>query len=61
MNFADPYIVVGQTIVLRKDKAGEIKSFQDPSTILGYKIAVKLGTTGEQAVKRMIPGHPAAV
>ena len=28
VNFADPYIVVGQTIVLRKDKAGEIKSFQ---------------------------------
>ena len=29
VNFADPHIVVGQTIVLRKDKAGEIKSFQD--------------------------------
>ena len=54
VNFADPYIVVGQTIVLRKDKAGEIKSFQDLNDPK-YKIAVKLGTTGEQAVKRMIP------
>ena len=55
VNFADPYIVVGQTIVLpAKDKAGEIKSFQDLNDPK-YKIAVKLGTTGEQAVKRMIP------
>ena len=37
-----------------KDKAGEIKSFQDLNDPK-YKIAVKLGTTGEQAVKRMIP------
>ena len=49
-----PYIVVGQTIVLRKDKAGEIKSFTDLNDPK-YKIAVKLGTTGEQAVKRLIP------
>lgn len=54
VNFADPYIVVGQTIVLRKDKAGEIKSFTDLNDPK-YKIAVKLGTTGEQAVKRLIP------
>ena len=54
VNFADPYIVVGQTIVFRKDKAGEIKSFQDLNDPK-YKIAVKPGTTGEQAVKRMIP------
>ena len=47
VNFADPYIVVGQTIVLRKDKAGEIKSFQDLNDPK-YKIAVKLGTTGEK-------------
>ncbi|MFP7408958.1 transporter substrate-binding domain-containing protein [Aeromonas veronii] len=54
VNFADPYIVVGQTIVLRKEKAGEIKSFTDLNDPK-YKIAVKLGTTGEQAVKRLIP------
>ncbi|MFM4702697.1 transporter substrate-binding domain-containing protein [Aeromonas bivalvium] len=54
VNFADPYIVVGQTIVLRKELAGAIKSYQDLNDPK-YKIAVKLGTTGEQAVKRMIP------
>lgn len=54
VNFADPYIVVGQTIVLRKDLVGTITSFQDLNDPK-YKIAVKLGTTGEQAVKRLIP------
>ena len=56
VNFADPYIVVGQTIVLRKDKAGEIKSFQDLNDPK-YKIAVKLGTTGEHGVRITILNH----
>ncbi|BCR03778.1 amino acid ABC transporter substrate-binding protein [Desulfuromonas versatilis] len=54
VNFADPYIVVGQTILVRKDLAGQIKSYKDLNDAK-YKVVSKLGTTGEQAVKRMIP------
>ena len=54
INFADPYIVIGQTILIRKELAGKVENYQDlndPQFTLGSK----LGTTGEQATKRMIP------
>ncbi len=54
VNFANPYIVVGQTILIRKEIADEVKSYRDLNDAK-YKVASKLGTTGEQAVKRMIP------
>jgi polar amino acid transport system substrate-binding protein len=54
INFADPYIVVGQTILLRKELANDVKSYKDLNKAK-YKVVSKLGTTGEQAVKRMIP------
>jgi polar amino acid transport system substrate-binding protein len=54
INFAEPYIVVGQTILLRKELAGDVKSYKDLNNSK-YKVVSKLGTTGEQAVKRMIP------
>ncbi len=54
INFADPYIVIGQTILLRKALAGEVKSYKDLNN-KKYKVGSKLGTTGEQATKRMIP------
>ncbi len=54
INFADPYIVVGQTILLRKELAGTVKSYKDLNDPK-YKVVSKLGTTGEQAVKRLIP------
>lgn len=54
INFADPYIVIGQTILLKKELAGEVKSYKDLDNAK-YTIASKLGTTGEQATKRMIP------
>ncbi len=54
INFADPYIVVGQTILIRKELAGEVKSYKDLNDPK-YKVVSKLGTTGEQAVKRLIP------
>ncbi len=54
INFASPYIVVGQTILIRKELAGEVKSYKDLNDPK-YKVVSKLGTTGEQAVKRMIP------
>jgi polar amino acid transport system substrate-binding protein len=54
INFADPYIVVGQTILLHKKHAGKVKSYRDLNDSK-YIVTSKLGTTGEQAVKRYIP------
>ena len=54
INFADPYIIVGQTILLNKKHAGKVKSYKDLNDPK-YTVCSKLGTTGEQAIKRMIP------
>ena len=54
INFADPYIIVGQTILLNKKHAGKVKSYKDLNSSK-YPVTSKLGTTGEQAIKRMIP------
>ena len=54
VNFANPYIVVGQTVLIRKEIADEVKSYRDLNNPK-FKVASKLGTTGEQAVQRMIP------
>jgi len=54
VNFADPYIVVGQTILINKKHQGAVKSYKDLNDPK-YQVTSKLGTTGEQAVKRMIP------
>lgn len=54
INFAPPYIVIGQSILLKKDLEGTIKSYKDLNDPK-YTVASKLGTTGEQATKRMIP------
>lgn len=54
INFADPYIVAGQTILLAKKHEGSVKSYKDLNKP-DYIITSKLGTTGEQAVKRLIP------
>jgi len=54
VDFAEPYIIIGQTALVRKDLSGEItswKALDNPK----YKIASKLGTTGEIAAKKMIP------
>jgi len=52
--FADPYIVVGQSILLNKKHEGKVLSYKDlndPKFIL----TSRMGTTGEQAIKRLIP------
>lgn len=54
VNFADPYVEVGQTILLRKDLKGKIQSYKDLND-KKYKIASKLGTSGEEAIKKFIP------
>jgi polar amino acid transport system substrate-binding protein len=54
INFADPYIIVGQTVLLNKKHEGIVKSYKDLNDPK-YVVTSKLGTTGEQAIKRMIP------
>ncbi|MGD9235652.1 MAG: transporter substrate-binding domain-containing protein [Desulfobacterales bacterium] len=54
INFAEPYIVVGQTILLNKKHEGTIKSYKDLNDPK-YILTSRLGTTGEQAIKRYMP------
>ncbi len=53
VNFADPYIIVGQTILLNKKHEGVIKSYKDLNNAK-YIVTSKLGTTGEKAAKAKI-------
>jgi polar amino acid transport system substrate-binding protein len=54
INFVDPYIIVGQTIILNKKYDSEVKSYKDLNDPK-FIVTSKLGTTGEQAVKKYIP------
>ncbi len=54
VNFADPYIVVGQTILLRKALADRVKSYRDLNDP-EFKVVSKLGTTGEIAARKYMP------
>ncbi len=54
INFAEPYIVVGQTVLLNnklKDKVLSYKDLNNPK----YILTSRMGTTGEQAIKKYIP------
>jgi polar amino acid transport system substrate-binding protein len=54
INFATPYIVAGQTALIHKSYADKVKSWKDLNNE-ELIITSKLGTTGEQAVKRLFP------
>ncbi len=54
INFSDPYMIVGQTILLNKKYEGKITSYEQLND-QKYIVTSKLGTTGEQAIKRFIP------
>lgn len=53
LNFSDPFIVVGQTLLIRKELEGTIKSYKDLNTA-DYRITSKLGTTGEMVARKLI-------
>ena len=53
VNFANPYIVVGQTVLVSPKLAGEIKSYRDLNNAK-YTVATKLGTTGDIATKKYL-------
>ncbi len=54
IGFADAYIEVGQGIIVSSKLAGKINSYKDLNDS-AYTVISKLGTTGEEAVKSMIP------
>ena len=54
INFVDSVIVVGQTIVLHKKHKGKVKSYKDLNN-KKFIVTSKLGTTGEEGVKKHIP------
>ncbi len=51
INFANPYVVVGQTIMMRKGLEGKIKSAKDLDKP-EYTVVTKLGVTGEVATRK---------
>lgn len=51
VNFANPYIVVGQTVMMRKELAGEVKTAKDLDNAK-YTVVSKLGVTGEIATRK---------
>lgn len=53
VNFSNPYITVGQTILLNKKHKGKVNSWKDLNNSK-YTLVSKLGTTGELAVKRLL-------
>ena len=53
INFANPYITIGQSILVSKKFEGQVKSYKDLNDPK-FTVGSKLGTTGEQATKRMI-------
>lgn len=52
VNFADPYVVVGQTILLKKELQNKIKNAKDLDKPQ-YTIVTKLGVSGEIATKKI--------
>lgn len=53
IDFSDPYVVLGQTLLIRKSDGEKIASYKDLNTP-EYTVSSKLGTTGEFAAKRML-------
>lgn len=54
VNFADPYIFIGQTALVAKKLEGTIKHVSDLNDPK-YTIATKLGTTGDIAARKFLP------
>ncbi len=54
VDFADPFMEVGQTVILNIQHKGKITSYRDLNHS-NYTVVSKPGTTGEEAVHRLIP------
>ncbi|QKR01472.1 transporter substrate-binding domain-containing protein [Pseudomonas aeruginosa] len=53
LNFSEPFIVVGRTLLVRKELEGKIKSYKDLNDPQ-YSITSKIGTTGEIVARKLI-------
>jgi|SRR5689334_16678939 len=54
VDFCDPYLTIGQTVLLSRKLQGKVKTWQqlnDPA----YRVLSKLGTTGEIAMRKHFP------
>jgi polar amino acid transport system substrate-binding protein len=54
VNFADPYLVIGQSLLISPKLAGKVKSYRDLNHSQ-YTIASQLGTSGAMAAERHMP------
>ncbi len=54
VDFADPFMTVGQTVLLNARHEKAVKSYKDLDDSM-YTVVSKPGTTGEAAVLKMIP------
>jgi polar amino acid transport system substrate-binding protein len=54
IDFAEPFMTVGQTILLNKKHAGSVKTYEDLNDPK-FVVVSKPATTGEAAVQEMIP------
>ncbi len=54
INFADPFVVIGQTPMINSKHKGKVTSYRDLNDP-AFTIVSKLGTTGEMAAKRYLP------
>lgn len=54
VNFADPYVSIGQTVLIRKSLIGKITQ-REQLDDARYVIATKLGTTGDIATRKHFP------
>ena len=54
VDFADPFMTVGQTVLLNAKHKNNVKSYKDLNDAK-FVVVSKPGTTGEEAVQRLIP------
>ena len=54
VDFADPFMTVGQTVLLNAKHKNTVKSYRDLNDPK-FVVVSKPGTTGEEAVQRLIP------
>jgi polar amino acid transport system substrate-binding protein len=54
VDFADPYMTIGQTVLLNAKHKNTVKSYKDLNAAK-FVVVSKPGTTGEEAVERLIP------
>lgn len=54
VNFCDPYILIGQTVVLNRKHEATVKSYRDLNDPR-YVVVSKLGTTGDIAARKYFP------